>query len=105
MHEVAFRHLKNEAADMSKTKDIVYNELSTQEYLKSPEISKERKLLLLKLRLKMTKIYANFGIEANCRLCNIGKSVQEHLTQCVSRNTQYERKVPIQTCLEMTSRI
>ena len=40
-------------------------------------------LLLLKLRLRMIKIDANFGIKAKCRLCNIGKSDQEHLTQCV----------------------
>ena len=31
----------------------------------------------------MTKIDANFGIKAKCRLCNIGESDQEHLTQCV----------------------
>ena len=80
----AFEHLTIEAAKLSKMKDLKYKKLEIQEYLKSPEISKQQKILLFKIRTRMVpNVGYNFGQKVPCKICGLAQDEQQHFTKCI----------------------
>ena len=79
----AFEHLTIEAK-LSKMKDLKYKKLEIQEYLKSPEISKQQKILLFKIRTRMVpNVGYNFGQKVPCKICGLAQDEQQHFTKCI----------------------
>ena len=85
--ELAFSELLKVKQSHSKGKEIVYDKLQMQSYLKSNDIKLEDKLLLFSLRSRTTESKDNFRTmygDASCNLCssNIPQS-DRHLLDCV----------------------
>ena len=79
----AVAYLLEEIKGKSKMEQLNYNSLQLQDYLKSTEMSKSRKLLAFKLRCRMTEMSNNYGQKIKCRICDRGSDDQPHLSQCV----------------------
>ena len=81
----AFRYLKKNIHEKTKTENLLYNKLEMQEYLKTDQITHKRKILLFKLRTKMTKVGYNFGRKTRCPVCKIDTEPDEqsHLLNCL----------------------
>ena len=85
--EAAFKHLKERQQTHSKVKDIAYEKLEIQEYMKSPTFSNEEVNLLHKLRSRSTDCKENFKqkyIHSNllCDLCKNENENQQHIMKC-----------------------
>ena len=81
----ALKYLLNEIKekDISKLKNITYNELKMQPYLSSSKKSLKHKKILFKARTKMLNVNWNFGNKSLCLLCKLKDDQQEHLLSCI----------------------
>ena len=81
----ALQDLKSQIKDKTETKDLKYSNLEMQEYLKTNQISKKRKLLLFKLRTNMINVGYNYGKKEPCPVCRIPTEPdqQRHLKKCI----------------------
>ena len=84
MTNQAFKFLKDKAATMSKTNKLHYDKFEMQEYLKTDTLTKNEKLLLLKLRLRMIQVGKNYGRKDICPACKDPEEIdqQSHLLAC-----------------------
>ena len=64
---------------MSKLKNIKYEKLEMQTYLKSQKISLIKKRVLFKARTRMLNVQNNFGKKSQCPLCKLNDNDQSHL--------------------------
>ena len=64
-------------------KDLHYQRLEMQEYLKTNELSLIEKKLLFKFRTRMVEVGHNFGRKVQCPVCFIAPDNQQHLLSCV----------------------
>ena len=78
-------HLKANIQGKTKTANLKYEVFELQEYLKTDQITHKRKILLFKLRTKMTKVGYNFGRKSQCPVCKIDTEPDEqsHLLNCL----------------------
>jgi hypothetical protein len=77
--ESALKYLKSNVK--SKLSNLEYQNINTQEYLLTENISIRNKKLLFSLRTRMIKVGKNFGQNNSCKFCPALDS-QEHLIQC-----------------------
>ena len=69
----------------SKLENLVHNELSTQDYLLSAQISTEEKRNLFLFRTRMANFSDNFKNDSapqNCRMCYLFPDSQSHSVNC-----------------------
>ena len=74
-----------ESQNKTKQKELKYDELDMQEYLKTNTIRFKTKITLLKLQLMMTKVGYNYGKKEQCpvSVCLSGMpDQQQHLLTC-----------------------
>ena len=91
VHKVAFITLVNDARKHSKSLDAISNmkgdELETQPYLLTTQLTSPQKVLLFSLRCKMYDVKANFknkyGNSMICRSCK-AKDSYENITHLIS---------------------
>ena len=67
----------------SKVKNLQYNKLRLDKYLKSTEISFRQKKLIFKMRTRMIDTPENIGQHVLCKLCYIEQDTQSHITECI----------------------
>ena len=87
----AFQYLKEKQSNHSKVKDIVYKNLETQQYLKSPLFTNEEASLLFSLRSRAIDCKSNFKSKYSkedllCRICQQEEESQIHLLHCKPLN-------------------
>ena len=63
-------------------KNLSYNELKMQSYLKLKNVSTAEKKILYKFRTRMIRVNFNFGLKISCPLCFKNDDTQEHLFAC-----------------------
>ena len=82
----AFEYLNCKKESHSKMKNINYDNLKMQTYLKSDNtLSNDKKFLLFKLRTRMTKLKMNFKnmyVDQICPLCWLHEDSQSHIMEC-----------------------
>ena len=85
MQRICKKNLLNEIKqkDMSKMKNLKYNKLQMQPYLRSNNISLQKKKILFKARTNMLNVKWNFGNKVLCPLCKLDDDTQEHLLVCI----------------------
>ena len=86
MRREAFVYLMDIKASHSKTKNLVYDKLTIQDYLTSysPLTLKEKKFVF-SARCRMTEVRCNFKtgqMDLKCRKCREEEESQEHLLKC-----------------------
>ena len=83
----ALKFLIERKSDKSKLKDLCYEELKMQEYLKSSSLQIGEKKLLFQLRTRMLDVKENFKHaypDHVCPLCGSENDSQQHLLDCVT---------------------
>ena len=81
----SFQYLLKEIKDkdMTKMKNVKYEKLEMQNYLKCEKINLKKKKILFKSRTRMLKVNHNFGNKSPCPLCELNDDEQSHLLECV----------------------
>ena len=83
----AFKDLMEIKSHHSKGKEVVYEELRPQKYIKCQELTKNQKSLLYNLRFRMTNAKMNFKnmhTDTTCSLCkNEDDTIQHYLEYSV----------------------
>ena len=82
MNMKALEYLNSKKENMSKMKDIKYNELKLQEYFTWPDLSTKHKKLLYMLRCRMINVGHNYGRKVTCPLGCKNDDRQQHITHC-----------------------
>ena len=83
----ALKYLNDKKSEKSKLKDLFYDELKMQDYLKSSNLQISEKKLLFQLRTRMVDVKENFKhayTEHVCPLCESENDSQQHLLDCVT---------------------
>ena len=83
----AFQDLKERQRKHSKVKDIHYDKLETQQYMKSQLFTNEEVNLLFAIRSRMIDCKSNFKSkyikdDLTCRICHKAEENQFHLLHC-----------------------
>ena len=82
----AFQYLTEIKNSHSKSKELVYHELSLQDYLKpGNELSIQDKKFIFAARSNMLELNANFKngkSDISCRVCGMDEENQRHLMKC-----------------------
>ena len=83
----AFQDLKERQSKHSKVKDIHYDKLETQQYMKSQLFTNEEVNLLFAIRSRMIDSKSNFKSkyikdDLTCRICHKAEENQFHLLHC-----------------------
>ena len=84
--KTAFEYLIVKKEEMSKLKDLRYEELKLQSYLSCENLSNREKKLAFNLRTRMVQLQCNFGNKICCQLCKYPgtEDSQRHLfEECV----------------------
>ena len=63
-------------------KNLSYNELKMQSYLKLKNVSTAEKKILYKFRTRMINVNFNSGLKVSCPICSKENDTQEHLFTC-----------------------
>ena len=80
MIDTAFQDLIDAKNKLSKMKNLKYDKLELQEYLKSQEISLRQKKMLYKFRTRMINVGDNFGNkQSKCFWCKAAPDEQSHM--------------------------
>ena len=90
IYKAALRYLlqnldkKDDGGHRSKMRDLRYDKLQMQDYLKMHNISKVEAQTLYKFRTKMEDFSDNFGSSDKCGLCLENESIdsQQHFLTC-----------------------
>ena len=81
--EYAFNCLMERKSSHSKLKNINYDELSLQKYLKRQDITVNQAKVFLKYRTRMANYASNYGEkDVKCKLCRNHQDSQEEIYIC-----------------------
>ena len=97
IEEKTLNKLNTEKTKHSKVKNLEYNNLSLQKYLKpnSVRIKPEEGKKIFELRSRMTRVKCNYKNEYEellCRACNLEEETQKHVFECKNLNEERELK-------------
>ena len=83
--DAAFKDLTKEieTRNLTKIKNIKYEELKMQTYLKCKELTIKQKKVIFKARTGMLPVGFNFGGKNLCSLCELSDDTEKHLLDCV----------------------
>ena len=90
VEKVSLKYLNNKKFEKTKLKDLCYEDLKMQEYLKSSDLKISERKLLFQLRTRMIDVKENFKHaypDHVCPLCGCENDSQQHLLYCTAIST------------------